>query len=391
MGKVLFSFVSKQIAAATECVLHMLAMLKKNPVHFNNLLRINGSPYAVLSDNPSEQECTTAFLLTLYSWLEPSAFTIITRVIKPKGLAQRTKPRMLFCRLSWVCHCLMVVFSQKFPNLRKQFAIRNNGKPSTSNILDLMPLKPETLQQCISLLPFQSPRTFLACFGANKAGLFVIGDAASGAVKSNLPPVSKILIVMERAERFLAMVPKSKIKDSEIPVIIGDEEASEIASYLFGIHPCYWPLQSSNACGLPAFQNNFQAWKTCWENNVARGWDCANGAVRKLYQDLHKKGVTAHTKSVAKTGSPDEPGLDFVDEEPTDEQRCLARAKWLSNYNLENMLQKGQKVVGPINMVLSYLNPTSGPAPWLLLPSTGKKNGIEMEDPWIACYWQVNS
>ena len=204
MGKELWTFLRDQIAAAAECILQMLNMLKANPAHFNNLMKINDSPYSIQSDNPSEEECTTAFLLTLFTWLEASIFTTMMHAVKPKGINQSTKACKVFCRLSWVCHCLMVVFPENFPNIRRNFAIMNNGQPTHTNILDLMPMKPGNLQKINCLMPFHSPRTFLACFGANKDGNFVVAHDTEGVVQSDLPPVSKVYHVMRHAKSFFS-------------------------------------------------------------------------------------------------------------------------------------------------------------------------------------------
>ena len=133
---------------------------------------------------------------------------------------------------------------------------------------------------------------------------------------------------------FLASVFESVSPDDFTAVTIGDKEASEIAYYIFGIHPCYWPLQSSNACGLPAFQKYFATWKTCWESNVASGWECACGAIRKLYREMRRKNkLSVHIRNSHHTPS-DTADFDFVDAEPTDEERRQGRAKWLTAYNL---------------------------------------------------------
>ena len=323
-----------------DAVLALISMAKNDPQKFRKLLQINNSTF-VLSEKASYAECMVAVLLTVYEWSEHFLYRIMLQVMeKPSSLSKNPKGSKLFCHLSWVFHCLTVFFPGLFPNIRKGFQLKQANNHEPTNILDLMPTTPGRLMQCMNMLPFQSPRTFLTCFGANKIGRFHVGHSVTGLTESCFPPVHKIFKSLQLCETTLSI----RYRASSAPhegYSINDEDASFIAQAVFGIHPSYWAFQSAKMCGLQGYAKLQGIISKTWDSALPKGWDAANNAARKKYNEMKRTKKHLLLKQKATEEKPVDTQTDsFLDKEPSFMERSSAKTKWLAKIQLREQPEK---------------------------------------------------
>ena len=341
VGIELWQQLRSQIETSGEAILALISMARTGPKKLGQLLRINNSAF-VLSGRATYAECMVAVLLTAYGWAENSLYRIMLKVVeKPSGFSRSTASGgKLFCHLSWVFHCLIVFFPGLFPNIRKGFQLTQTHNHEPANILDLMPTSPGRLVQCISMLPFQSPRTFLACFGANKIGQFLVGDPITGLTRSGFPPVDKIFRCLELCEAKLCTRSQSSCAEQRGNTI-SDEDASIVAKEVFGIHPSYWAFHSSKLCGLQGYIKMQGILSKTWDDIAPEGWDAANQASRRKYNKLKRTKKHMLLKRKATEEQPVEAGGtdlqtdSFLDTEPSSVDRNSAKTKWLAKIKLQ--------------------------------------------------------
>ena len=324
-------------AASLMCT--MVDHAINQPTKIASLLVLNGCNYLETSQLPSSHECLEALFLMLFDFLESMIYKVCQELVDEK-LKQIKKGYPGFCRLSWIFHCHMLYAGNRYPNLRKPFLLHmslkekraeNTPAPTAaSNLLQLIPTLPGMLVSCVRVMPFENPRTFLRCFGANKFGIFLCKDELTGVREIPFPSIKSIVAILDLCEKHLISKSDERANGSDIQVLITTKDATAISNEIAGIHACYWYLDSSNLCSVAGYKKIGKSLEEEWDAHLADPGKRPGLTIMKLYHEM--KFVKG--KKEQKACKQMEYGTDFLDKLTSRAERVNAIADWFADHHL---------------------------------------------------------